>query len=396
MPASSTGTRPPALDVSSGSPSKSQQEREDEDFVHGVLNLSLHSSRGGTHQTVKSKYGSLVSPTGDLEDTKYIRTGFGAHVRLPHHTSASAEGVSATEVRPRQSAVALLQNMKRSRGRIHHQWHADVAHQEQQAFEKMEVTQKEREERRQLEKCHEAEILRQGQNANEEETASVASFGTIISHASTRVVKEPLRPSWRPLRASKSTGNRRVQGAGLLHVVGRIAKEQVNTSLRDTYQEPHQHTNQMSRRSSSSGYGVLCGGYPRGNRLDKPVKKSSERGVRVDDAKELRRAFKLQLHTLPAIDRVEGFGKGFETAALFQKPSRPTEPERQAMFASLAKLHQAADDHILRQHEETCGGNGDRDGEDRMTACEEIGEEIQARLDRLGTLRDRAAILLNQ
>jgi len=376
---------------------------DDEAFVRGMLQLNLKGPSTMCYAQ-SSKYGSLTSPTGDVEDTTYIRGFRRTHVHPTARTSereADEGGLPST--RSKQSAVALLQSMKRNRGRFHHHPHAVAAQREHQ---------------RTTEAAGPALaplVSAQSSEAGSVAAPSVASFGTSLSHASTRVVKEPLRPSWMPLRASKSMGNRRVQGAGLLHVSGRIAKEQVSASLRDTYQE-QQHPSLSSRRSASVGRVDGHSGYPK--ERERSTARSTARAAEgaggagragaavtadTDGAKGLRRVFKLQLHTLPAIEGVKGLEERFETAVLFRKPSTLTETERRAIFSSLVRLRQDAAGRATA----TAGIEAPASSTSTSTFTSHasskappktapIGEEIQSRLDRLSLLRDRAAGLLHR
>jgi len=379
----------------------SQSDLDDEAFVRGMLQLNLKGPSTMCYAQ-SSKYGSLTSPTGDVEDTTYIRGFRRTHIHPTARTSereADEGGLPST--RSKQSAVALLQSMKRNRGRFHHHPHAVAAQREQQ---------------RTTEAAGPA--LAPLDSAQSSETGSVAapsvaSFGTSLSHASTRVVKEPLRPSWMPLRASKSMGNRRLQGAGLLHVSGRIAKEQVSASLRDTYEE-RQHPSLSSRRSASVGRVDGHSGYPK--ERERSTARSTARPSEgaggaggaggavitdttdTDGAKGLRRVFKLQLHTLPAIEGVKGLEERFETAALFRKPSTLTETERHAIFSSLARLRQDAAGRATATAgiEAPASSTSTSHVSSKTPKTAPIGEEIQSRLDRLGLLRDRAAGLLHR
>lgn len=112
----------------------------------------------------------------------------------------------------------------------------------------------------------------------------------------------------------------------------------------------------------------------------------------VDNAKELRRIFKLHLHTLPAIEGVKGLTDGFETAALFRKPSKLTEDERKRIFAKLATLQEEA----VRQEGRTQRPPADNapeerdDGHDGHDTRGIVCEGIQSRLDRLSALAAHA------
>ena len=379
-------TRPGALDVSE----KSLQEQADEEFVNGVLGLSLSetSRRSRSRRGVDSKYGSLTSPTGELSDTKYIRTNFGALSRLPHQTT-TAPGNATTTVACATTATAgfsLLENMKRGRAHIQHHLHARVSQQGP-------------EDRRQYERQTGEPTGGPVESSLPSETASVVSFGTSISHASTRVIKEPMRPSWMPVRVGKSMGTRRVQGAGLLHVSGRAGKEQVDTSLRDKYETPRpivpSQTRSGSRRSSVGRVGgvAMASTASTGSTLSSPAAATLASSALanlggIDDAKELRRIFKLHLHTLPEIEGVKGLADGFETAALFRKPSKLTEAERKRIFAKLSALREDAVRQTgLSQRKPSDGASEGNDGEKiRGAVC----EEIQSRLDRLGALAAHA------
>jgi hypothetical protein len=367
--------RPHPLDVSE----KSQQEQADEEFVNGVLGLSLETSRRSrSKREVDSKYGSLTSPTGELSDTKFIRTSFGALSRLPHQTT-TAPGNATTAVLASADTVgvSLLENTRRGRARIQHHQHATLSQQELDY-------------KRQYQRHRGETPVRPAESSLPSETASVVSFGTSVSHASTRVVKEPMRPSWMPLRAGKMMGARRVQGAGLLHVSGRAGRQQVDTSLRDKYEAPRIIVSSQRRSGSRQGsfghVGVMAKAstaLTASSSAAATLSSSSLDGI--DDAKELRRIFKMHLHTLPAIEGVKGLADGFETAALFRKPSKLTEDERRRIFAKLASLREEAARQEGRIQGLPHGGAPEEraDGENTRGA---ICEAIQSRLDRLSSL----------
>ena len=391
--------RPYPLDVSE----KSQQEQADEEFVNGVLGLSLETSRrfSRSKREVASKYGSLTSPTGEFPDTRYIRTSFGALSRLPHQaatTSGSQNPTTAT------AGVSLLENTRRGRARIQHHHHQHNQHNQQQQQQQHDHHQRAADSQREVEERREhglwrgEPVERPTESLLPSETGSVASFGTSISHASTRVIKEPMRPSWMPLRVGKSIGTRRVQGAGLLHVSGRAGKQGVDTSLRDKYETPRPIVPPQRRTGSRR---ASLGRADGPSSIASTAVSSSAATLApaklggVDNAKELRRIFKLHLHTLPAIEGVKGLTDGFETAALFRKPSKLTEDERKRIFAKLATLREEAvrqegqEGRTQRPPADNAPEERD-DGHDGHDTRGIVCEGIQSRLDRLSALAAHA------
>ena len=386
-----TRQRPAPLDLSLSE--KSLQEQADEEFVNGVLGLGSQTSRGRALNKFESKYGRLTTPTGELSDSKYIKTNFGAVARLPHQkTTASATGTTSSAPATSEAGVVLLQSLQRNRGRLQHHRHMAALHREQEqqhrGFDQM--------------RAQDKNTL----SADASETASLASFGTSTSQASTRVIKEPLRPSWMPLRAGKGMNSRRIHGAGLLHVAGRTTKDQLDTSLRDKYETPRPASRKNSpgggqrpRRDTRAG---ITSRAPTGSVVTVtgtvgtggPTASAGVLGLAkldgVDDAKELRRAFKLHLHTLPTIESVKMLDQSFETAALFRKPSLLTDAERQHIFSKLAALRHDATTRGdgLEQIPSSQGKGSDVDG-DTMTG-RPVSEEIQSRFERLSALAARA------
>lgn len=206
-------------------------------------------------------------------------------------------------------------------------------------------------------------------HASEEESdrmsiMSVGSTPSGISEASTKISRVPIsKSSWRPLQISREFVRRRVQGPGLLHVAG---SNDVDTSLRDTYQEPKKDP------------------------LDETTHSEKLRNLirECKNAKELRRLLKLAVQIVPQTTMVEST-TWKDMVAQRPKYSSLNSAQQVEIFDKLKILQQKADTYEIETR--AWQTNDDQNHKILSSSCSmDKNPEVKARFQRLDLLSKHA------
>ena len=207
-------------------------------------------------------------------------------------------------------------------------------------------------------------------HASEEESdrisiMSVGSTPSGISEASTKISRVPLSKSfWRPLQMSRDLVRRRVQGAGLLHVAG---SNDVNTSLRDTYQEPKKDSMDETTHSDN---------------LRNLIRECT-------NAKELRRLLKLTVQIVPQYDTTENT-KLKDLEAQKPKSSSLDSAQQVNIFDKLKILQQKADAYEIEARAQQTNDDHKHKVVLSSSCSMDKSPEVKARFQRLDLLSKHA------